>query len=450
MLRQPRKWILLLLLASSALAQTTTSVTGIIKDLGGTLQTSGKVVFTLRPSVDSTISGSARFIPAPPVTCRLASTGNIVNAANTNVTTTVGTTNPGTSVVVTSATGFAIGQAIYISGAGAGSAGYVGTITNIIGTTFTISPATSTSVSAGAAVYDPCQITQNTSLTPAGTYYQVDLCPSNACLSKFTTYAIAPLVDFSTLVPTPATSPVYPLANLFSDQVIGGQKTFTGPLVVGDGFVGFGFACTDQTLTSPSNVCVGIGASGGGANKVSQALSFRSKDSGGNTLTGLFIQDDTGEMVWLPAATATHRWFQSLAFVMPGDVGGGYSCSDGAVPLYGDPDADCFSAGAAGTGNNVDSQHYEMHARSAGGVTLHGDMYTDKLGSLTFTTDTSGVTRILPKTFASYQGCSASFEGSYAAVTDSSTDVWGNTVTGGGANHVLMFCDGTNWTVAAK
>lgn len=41
-------------------------------------------------------------------------------------------------------------------------------------------------------------------------------------------------------------------------------------------------------------------------------------------------------------------------------------------------------------------------------------------------------------------------EGMMIAVTDSSTAVWGATITGGGANHVLAYYNGTNWTVAAK
>lgn len=40
-------------------------------------------------------------------------------------------------------------------------------------------------------------------------------------------------------------------------------------------------------------------------------------------------------------------------------------------------------------------------------------------------------------------------EGMLVAVTDSSTATWGATITGGGANHVLAYYNGTNWTVAA-
>lgn len=41
-------------------------------------------------------------------------------------------------------------------------------------------------------------------------------------------------------------------------------------------------------------------------------------------------------------------------------------------------------------------------------------------------------------------------EGTLQAFTDSTTNTWGATITGGGANHVLGYFNGSNWTVAAK
>ena len=41
-------------------------------------------------------------------------------------------------------------------------------------------------------------------------------------------------------------------------------------------------------------------------------------------------------------------------------------------------------------------------------------------------------------------------EGMLVAITDSATATWGATITGGGANHVLGYYNGTNWTVAGK
>jgi hypothetical protein len=63
---------------------------------------------------------------------------------------------------------------------------------------------------------------------------------------------------------------------------------------------------------------------------------------------------------------------------------------------------------------------------------------------------TPGNVKRTPEIFASLPTCNAGTEGSINAVTDSSVNTWGSTVTGGGANHVLAYCDGTNWTVAAK
>jgi hypothetical protein len=51
---------------------------------------------------------------------------------------------------------------------------------------------------------------------------------------------------------------------------------------------------------------------------------------------------------------------------------------------------------------------------------------------------------------ASLPGCGATHEGAMAAVRDSITNKWGATIKGGGTNHVLAYCDGNNWTVAAK
>lgn len=62
------------LLTSSALAQTTVTITGTIRDLSNALVTSGKVTFTLRPSSDATISGLARFTPST-ITCLINGSG---------------------------------------------------------------------------------------------------------------------------------------------------------------------------------------------------------------------------------------------------------------------------------------------------------------------------------------------------------------------------------------
>ena len=53
-------------------------------------------------------------------------------------------------------------------------------------------------------------------------------------------------------------------------------------------------------------------------------------------------------------------------------------------------------------------------------------------------------------TLKSQVPCNPSNEGSTSPVTDSTTTVWGAIVAGGSSHHILAYCDGTNWTVAAK
>jgi hypothetical protein len=64
--------------------------------------------------------------------------------------------------------------------------------------------------------------------------------------------------------------------------------------------------------------------------------------------------------------------------------------------------------------------------------------------------DVNGAMRTRPVAFASAPGCGSNTEGATIAVSDSTVNAWGATITGGGTNHVQAYCNGTNWTVAAK
>ena len=58
--------------------------------------------------------------------------------------------------------------------------------------------------------------------------------------------------------------------------------------------------------------------------------------------------------------------------------------------------------------------------------------------------------RATPNLFSALPACTSGIEGTMAPVTDSTTNTWGATITGSGANHVLAYCNASNWTVAAK
>lgn len=152
-----KRLLLILGLCGTLGAQTTTTITGTIKDLTQALVTSGKVTFTLQPSKDTTISGLARFSPAQ-VVCLINASG-LIKAQD------------GTSV---------------------------------------------------------CTVSMNTALQPTGTYYRVDIWPYGVKTSSFTFYAVLSSYDWSTVVPTPTTSPAQNFVDIFSNQTIGGAKTWSG------------------------------------------------------------------------------------------------------------------------------------------------------------------------------------------------------------------------------
>ena len=220
--------LVLALLTCAAVALTTTTVTGVIRDSSHNPATTGQVTFTRRPSNDGPMFGSPRSATET-IVCPIATTGNVVGAANLNVTTTSGTPSPATTLTVASASGFAVNQSILIAGAGVSGVDYVGTISNIVGTTFTISPATFASISPDAAVYTPCQITMNTALQPPGPGYLVKLSPGFVDSATIFMHALDPLIDITTFITDGPQSPNQGGAvDTVSDQTIAGSKTFNG------------------------------------------------------------------------------------------------------------------------------------------------------------------------------------------------------------------------------
>jgi hypothetical protein len=58
--------------------------------------------------------------------------------------------------------------------------------------------------------------------------------------------------------------------------------------------------------------------------------------------------------------------------------------------------------------------------------------------------------RSLPVTVSALPAASEALEGARMAVTDATTDGWGDVAVGGGSKHVEVYCNGTSWTVSAK
>lgn len=246
-----------LLYASAAAAQTT-SFNGTVADLTGAAVPTGQVNFTLKPGIDTTISGNSRFVSTT-ITCEIhnpnivsfsingGGVGSVTVATPQNwqvgdklvtnkLTLTSGTfpgataTNPLTITLVNSTTSFNFSGPAF--GLGLANGGTVGGLFQSGGT--------------GA-----CAVTQNTALNPANTSYAVSLLPIFSLSSTFNTYAIGSgPVDISTIVPTPGQQPAYSFVDTFSNQTITGQKTFLNGMTV-----------TGGTFTSPTINLATFGAS---------------------------------------------------------------------------------------------------------------------------------------------------------------------------------------------
>lgn len=86
-------------------------------------------------------------------------------------------------------------------------------------------------------------------------------------------------------------------------------------------------------------------------------------------------------------------------------------------------------------------------------ITLNGTNALVEVGRFSATDKSLALKSMLvlaPRTFANLAACSSTIEGASAAITDSSTNTWGATITGNSTNHVMGYCDGTNWTVMGK
>lgn len=93
-----------------------------------------------------------------------------------------------------------------------------------------------------------------------------------------------------------------------------------------------------------------------------------------------------------------------------------------------------------GFANRFDRSDYWQINQACGSPALTGGFNSKRLAP-----DSSG--NLVNATFASLPTAAASLFGALVPVIDSSTAVAGATITGGGANLVLGFCNGTNWIV---
>ena len=218
----------------------------------------------------------------------------------------------------------------------------------------------------------------------------------------------------------------------------------------GSGNTAVGVSAMDAQTTGPDNVAIGKGAlraSQTGANNVAVGVEALRTTTAGqlNTAVGAY------SLFALTSGT------QNVA----AGFGSAESLTTGADNVaVGHFSADLLTTGA----NNV------MLGKSAGanvttgsnniiiGKSINADSATGnnqlniggKIKGDLSTGDISIVGSIRSNAVAFSALPATPVEGMIVPVTDSSTATWGDTITGGGANHVLAYFNGTNWTVMAK
>lgn len=229
--------LITILLYLPALAQTTTSVTGTVKDVTGTPVISGKISFQLMPGPDATISGAARYTLTQtncainqPQIATISRTSNVVTATLTS----------------TPSQPFSIGDVVNVTGVTDSSFNSSGfTLTNVTGAglTLTWSQTASNGSSSGGFVggvlgkngTGVCTLVTNTAVSPPGSYYIATVYASGVKTSQFNFPTYLASQDISTTVPTPATAPFQSFVDVISNQTIGGDKDFLGNITFGGG-----------------------------------------------------------------------------------------------------------------------------------------------------------------------------------------------------------------------
>jgi hypothetical protein len=118
----------------------------------------------------------------------------------------------------------------------------------------------------------------------------------------------------------------------------------------------------------------------------------------------------------------------------------------------------CYFADVANNSGHIAnsfSQAIQFDSVNSAGTDIFTSVRSNPQNSLEVSSGGSpgsafGTIRQVPTTFANLPACGSAVEGTTSTVTDSSVNTWGSTIGGGGTNHILAYCDGSHWTVAAK
>lgn len=155
-----------------------------------------------------------------------------------------------------------------------------------------------------------------------------------------------------------------------------------------------------------------------------------------NTPTGTTGTDEWGAYIVAEEAVTTTVTNRHGAFI------GAFNDTPNTSALV-----EGLSVETGGNGGTTTTTDYTIHVQTP----FAGDTLTTHAGIEVEAQGTGVPIQMKPVGFATLPACSATYEGSTAAVNDANQNTWGTAITAGSStNHVLAYCDGTSWTVAGK
>lgn len=448
-----RLLIIFALLAGSLLAQTTSTITGTIKDLTGAVVTSGKLTFTLRPSTDVTISGLARFTTQT-ITCLINGSGLVKALDGTSacvLTMNTALQPPGSGYLVSfwpynvkTATIFmyAFSSSIDITTVVSTQSqlpslgGVVDTFTNqTVGGNKSFSGSTSfpggvTSLSSvNAGLFTNTQMNQYISSLVggiSGSLYNVVGFPGFA--TEGITGGVALPSTATVLQANGIAGYTTTLCNSLVRTVCNAVGVFGLGVAMANGSAAWGgnFVVNDEVGVTSNLIGHEIDLGVSGTPSLAQALEINLSPAHG--ISGTMPAGGAG--ISITATSPSTLKFPNAIYVERGAVSSAGMWLNGMCTS-----GTCNSAPIAFTGFD------------GGGVAHTANIAADTIGSVLLTPPTGAGVKQPARIFSTYPACAAGTEGTWATITDSSTTTAGATITGGGAHHVLGYCNSVNWLV---
>lgn len=201
------------------------------------------------------------------------------------------------------------------------------------------------------------------------------------------------------------------------------------------------YVCTSTNTWTAQGAAAGIGGSTGATDNAI----LRADGTGGATLQNSSPTINDNGAITVPNGTAA-----APSYTFVGDGGG-----TGFSRPFADQIEVSLSTSRAYTFNGSGLfQSYGVNAGYGFGATagsLDTGLSRVAAGVVEVNNGTAGQSGVLllrGRTFANLPASPVA--GMMTTVTDSNTSTWGATIAGGGANVVLAYYNGTNWTVAAK